>query len=93
MPYVTLEFSGGSDEGHMNYEHEEFGENPAAQNAIDAFVEWADDAYAYDGDSDGGGDFGDMVTYDIVNGKTVHQGWRMEPSYGEKACRNIAVEL
>ena len=85
---VTLNFSGGSDEGYLDvdldsdldYADEE------ARKLVREVESWAWDAYSYSGAGDGN-DYGDTIVYDLVNRKARASEWTMERSdrdLGEK---------
>jgi len=76
---VTLNFSGGSDEGYLDvdldsdldYSDEE------ARKLVSEVESWAWDAYSYSGAGDGI-DYGDTIVYDLVNRKARASEWTME---------------
>jgi hypothetical protein len=85
---VTLNFSGGSDEGYLDvdldsdldYADEE------ARMLVSEVMSWAWDAYSYSGAGEGI-DYGDTIVYDLVNRKARASEWTMERSdrdLGEK---------
>lgn len=66
---ITLHFSGGSDEGYLNVAVQ-----PWNAELADEVEEWAWEKYSYSGAGDGS-DYGDDVTYDIVNKRASVQEW------------------
>ena len=74
---IVLHFSGGNDEGYLNVEI-----NPEWNQELSNQVEeWAWDAYGYSGAGDGS-DYGDDITYDLVNKKATSQEWYMRREEG-----------
>jgi hypothetical protein len=82
---IILEFSGGSDEGYLSVcltpsNHPDDEPNPALDAEIDSFSdeveEWAWSVYDYSGAGDGS-DYGDDITYDLVEGKVTYSEWAM----------------
>lgn len=74
---ITLHFSGGNDEGYLNVVVE-----PWNQDFADEVETWAWDVYSYSGAGDGS-DYGDDVTYDIVNKRASCQEWYTARREGE----------
>jgi hypothetical protein len=76
---VTLNFSGGSDEGYldvdldsgMDYSDEE------VRKLVNEIESWAWYAYSYSGAGEGI-DYGDTIVYDLVNRKARASEWIME---------------
>jgi hypothetical protein len=76
---VTLNFSGGSDEGYLDvdldsdldYADEE------VRKLVNEIESWAWDAYSYSGAGEGI-DYGDTIVYDLVNRKARASEWTME---------------
>ena len=83
---IVLEFSGGSDEGHLYVQadhgweanwntQEELEEHRKKIHKLESDVyEWADDAYEYSGAGDGT-PYGDNITYNFAEGKVTTQEW------------------
>jgi hypothetical protein len=71
---ITLSFSGGSDEGHLEvYCSKESGDH--VQTAlIDAIEEWAWTVYSYSGAGEGH-DYGDDIVYDLKSMRASHDEW------------------
>lgn len=87
---ITLQFSGGSDEGYLDVDYDMPGD-PGYDNDFSRMVEdWAWNVYAYSGAGDGS-DYGDNITYDLVNNKASVQEWFTERSYG--ADEEIPLEI
>ena len=59
---ITLNFSGGSDEGYLEVELEPKHDH----NFANEIEEWAWSVYDYSGAGDGS-DYGDTITYDLEN--------------------------
>jgi hypothetical protein len=71
---IVLEFSGGSDEGYLH-----IGLAPEPNNGFAQEIEdWAWEAYSYSGAGDGS-DYGDNITYDLVNGEVSTEEWYSAP--------------
>lgn len=67
---LRLEFSGGSDEGHLCI-------GSAHSSDLENRIEdWAYDAYSYSGAGDGT-DYGDDIEYDLTTMTATHQEWFM----------------
>jgi hypothetical protein len=72
---ICLNFSGGNDEGYLTVDISPWDRNtPELSQEIE---EWAWDSYSYSGAGDGS-DYGDDITYDLVNKKTYTESWYME---------------
>lgn len=70
---ISLEFSGGNDEGHLYVSIA-----PQWNTEFERQVEdWAWGVYDYNGAGDGT-DYGDTVTYDLEKGVVEVQEWYME---------------
>jgi hypothetical protein len=74
---IVLHFSGGSDEGYLNVEV-----NPYNHDLADQIEEWAWSVYSYSGAGEGT-DYGDIITYDLVNERASSQEWYMRREEGE----------
>ncbi len=67
---VSLNFSGGSDEGYLDVTLE-----PTSPRELEELVEkWAWDVYAYNGAGEGI-DYGDDIVYDLVHKKVKLSEW------------------
>lgn len=76
---VTLNFSGGSDEGYLDVTiepHLDPGDE-AVRNFIKEVEDWAWSVYGYSGAGEGS-DYGDDIEYDLVNKKVRTSEWFME---------------
>jgi hypothetical protein len=85
---VTLNFSGGSDEGYLDVDLDSGLDysDEAVRKLVSEIEEWAWDAYSYSGAGEGI-DYGDTIVYDLVNRKARASEWTMERSdrdLGEK---------
>ena len=85
---ITLEFSGGSDEGYLDVFFErtkKWKENEAdsrinLRNDLDG---WAAEAYGYGGAGDGSR-YGDTYVYDLVNNTVTWYDWWQDIVKGEE---------
>lgn len=83
---VTLEFSGGNDEGYLNVafvpepQHTDRSLDPLTAEVED----WVWEVYEYSG-AGGGNDYGDNITYNLADMTAAHQGWYMEVKYDEES--------
>jgi hypothetical protein len=84
---IRLEFSGGNDEGNL-YVSTLPSVNFEFENEIES---WAWDAYSYSGAGDGN-DYGDTITYDLVNKKATASEWYTARQEGESAEIEMPVE-
>lgn len=66
---ISLEFSGGSDEGHLHVGIDI--DNYDFKNLVE---DWAWEAYDYSGAGDGN-DYGDNIIYDLKEGKVRTSEW------------------
>ena len=90
---VKLCFSGGSDEGfldvffypELDYTDEE------ARNLLKEVENWAWDVYSYSGAGEGN-DYGDNITYDLVENTVETKEWYMERTYGGSSEGELVVE-
>lgn len=77
---IDLNFNGGSDEGYLNVnlylaDNVKYtDQHGILENDIES---WAWDVYDYSGAGDGN-DYGDDITYDLVNKKVSTSEWFME---------------
>lgn len=78
---VTLNFSGGSDEGYLDVDLDSDLDyaDEAVRKIVGEIEEWAWDAYSYSGAGEGI-DYGDTIVYDLVNRKARSSEWTMERS-------------
>lgn len=87
---ILLEFSGGSDEGFLSVSIEPGLDEDDDKAFLNEIESWAYDAYSYDGAGDGN-DYGDGVTYDLVENTASHSGWFTTATEleieGENECR------
>lgn len=86
---ITLEFSGGSDEGYLyvyadrNTEEEELAHRKKIRKLESDIDEWVWTVYEYSGAGDGTS-YGDTITYDLKNGKMSTQEWAHVVEKGEE---------
>jgi hypothetical protein len=82
---IKLRFSGGNDEGFLDVEVQPW--NQAFAHEVEA---WAWDVYDYNGAGDGS-DYGDDITYDLVNKKATTQEWYTACQDGEEFEESLDV--
>lgn len=89
---ITLSFSGGNDEGFLNVTLYPWDNKSDAHNELNAEVEnWAWEVYSYSGAGDGR-DYGDDISYDLVNKKVITSEWQMEVVESEKEGSDLPIE-
>ena len=79
---ITLNFSGGSDEGCLNVDVDSLNDLVVSQDFLNELENWAWEAYSYSGAGDGN-DYGDDIVYDLVNKKVTTSEWFTERRYDE----------
>lgn len=75
---LTLEFSGGNDEGYLNVNgspHENMSTALAGE-----IEDWGNNVYPYNGAGDGN-DYGDNIVYDLEAMTATHQEWYTQSQY------------
>ena len=85
---ITLEFSGGSDEGFLDVFFEttkrwKESEAVSRRNLREDMEGWASEAYLYGGAGDGSR-YGDTYVYDLVNKTVTHYEWWQDIVRGEE---------
>ena len=90
---ITLNFSGGSDEGCLNVDVGSLNDLVVSQDFLNELENWAWEAYSYSGAGDGN-DYGDDIVYDLVNKKVTTSEWFTERRYdeGEEGSLTVAEE-
>lgn len=84
---IQLQFSGGSDEGNLHVSC-----YPDARYEFEQEIEeWAWETYAYSGAGDGS-DYGDDITYDLVNKKARCSEWYTARQEGPSSEIEFKVE-
>jgi len=74
----TLQFSGGSDEGYLNVDTDNY------DREFNSLVEeWAWSVYHYSGAGEGQ-DYGDDITYDLKNNTVTTQEWFTQRAYDKE---------
>lgn len=74
---IHLEFSGGNDQGYLNVNLDREGKGKCKDSNLAKDIElWAEDEYQYSGAGDGN-DYGDNITYNLVNNKVSVEEWHM----------------
>ena len=71
---ITLNFSGGSDEGCLNVDVDSSQDTVASQEFLREIEEWAWSAYSYSGAGEGS-DYGDDITYNLKEGTASVSDW------------------
>ena len=84
---IHLEFSGGSDQGYLSVGCEGSSNCHDLEQEIE---EWAWDAYDYSGAGDGS-DYGDDITYDLVEMTISTSEWCMVRQDGDREEMTLAV--
>jgi hypothetical protein len=92
---IILAFSGGSDEGYLNvsfvWEDKPKDFNPDDEHAFQSEVEeWGFEAYEYSGAGEGN-DYGDNVTYDLVNKTATTDEWYMARTEGDSTSAKLKI--
>jgi len=90
---VKLCFSGGSDEGFLDvFLYPEFDyTDEEARNLLKEVENWAWGVYSYSGAGEGN-DYGDNITYDLVENTVETEEWYMERTYGDSSEGELVVE-
>jgi hypothetical protein len=89
---VYLQFTGGYDEGNLYIEltYEEDRETcPQLEKDVE---EWAWDVNSYSGAGDGSGEYGDDVTFDLINNTSEASEWHMARVDGDSEEFTFDVE-
>ena len=77
---LTLEFSGGSDEGYLNVECD------VSWLLCVAIEAWAWDVYEYSGAGEGA-DYGDNITYNLADKTATHDAWYTQTVYADSDAK------
>jgi hypothetical protein len=88
---ITLNFSGGSDEGCLNVDVDSSQDTVAPQDFLNEIENWAWDAYSYSGGGDGS-DYGDDITYDLKAGTAKCQDWWTDRRDGTPVTMPLEVD-
>lgn len=89
---IVLNFSGGSDEGYLDVNLIPWKRESDAHNELSAEVEnWAWGVYGYSGAGDGS-DYGDDITYDLVNKKVTASEWYTARQEGDTDEGSLEIE-
>jgi hypothetical protein len=78
VEYILLQFSGGSDEGHL---YVDMGPD-YIQDLASEVEDWAWNVYDYSGAGDGS-EYGDNIEYDLVKNKVKTNEWFYSRQEGE----------
>ena len=89
---ITLNFSGGSDEGCLNVDVDSSQDTVAPQDFLREIENWAWEAYSYSGAGDGS-DYGDDITYDLKAGTASCRDWWTDRCEGETVSMPLEVDL
>jgi hypothetical protein len=87
---ITLNFSGGSDEGYLNVDVDSSHEVVAPSDFLNEVETWAWDAYHYNGAGEGS-DYGDDITYNLKDGTASCQDWWTDRREGQ--TQSIPLEV
>ena len=86
---ITLNFSGGSDEGYLDITLNEGG---LADDSLESEIEeWAWEVYEYSGAGDGN-EYGDEIVYDLISMKATITDWHMSRSVGSEYSEPLKVD-
>jgi len=88
---ITLNFSGGSDEGCLNVDVDSSQDTVAPSDFLREIEDWAWEAYSYSGTGDGS-DYGDDITYNLKDGTASCQDWWMQRSEGQTQSMPLEVD-
>ena len=93
---ITISFEGGSDNGYVNTSLTDSGGHLKCYESefSDLCMEiedWAREAYKYSGAGDGT-DYGDDITYDLLNGEVRVSEWYMARQDGGSATLGLSIE-
>ena len=88
---ITLNFSGGSDEGCLNVDVDSSQDTVAPQDFINEIENWAWEAYSYSGAGEGS-DYGDDITYDLKAGTASCRDWWTDRCEGETVSMPLEVD-
>jgi len=90
---ISLNFSGGSDEGYLNITLLPWNQNKRDDYAkLNADIEdWAWEVYSYSGAGDGG-EYGDDIEYDLVNKKVTASDWYTARTEGDTTEMSLELE-
>ena len=90
IKFVSLNFSGGSDEGYLYVDVTPFTSQyrgPVA-TLLQKIEAWAWQHYQYGGGGDGS-DYGDDIEYNIENNSATHESWQTERTYERHGTTNF----
>jgi len=88
---ITLNFSGGSDEGCLNVDVDSSQEMVVPRDFLREIEDWAWSAYHYSG-AGTGSDYGDDITYDIKAGTASCQDWWTDRCEGTTVTMPLEVD-
>jgi len=88
---ITLNFSGGSDEGCLNVDVDSSHEVVAPSDFLEEIENWAWDAYSYNGAGEGS-DYGDDITYDLKAGTASVSDWWTDRCEGKTVSMPLPVD-
>lgn len=88
---ITLNFSGGSDEGCLNVDVDSSQDTVAPHDFLDEIERWAWGAYSYSGAGDGS-DYGDDITYNLKEGTASVSDWWTAPVKGTTVSMPLPVD-
>ena len=86
---VTLNFSGGSDEGYLDVTIEPYSKD--VLHFIKEIEDWAWSAYSYSGAGEGI-DYGDEIVYDLIKKKVRTSEWCYERTERDLDDTDLEIE-
>lgn len=84
---ITLNFSGGNDEGNLNIQIDGSSYDEKFESEV---MDWAWKVYNYSGAGDGT-DYGDDITYNLINKTAYSSEWSMSRVDGEMSDEKLVV--
>lgn len=87
---IYLAFTGGSDEGCCYISFNPVNTAIQKSGLEDEIEEWVWETFDYSGVGEGN-DYGDDITYDLVNNTISHEEWSMVASYSTPVLTDLKV--
>ena len=88
---IHLNFSGGSDEGHLNISLEPYELENSNQDFVNEIEEWAWEVYSYSGAGEGN-DYGDDICYNLLTGRVTTSEWFTSRQEGDSGNDKLEIE-
>lgn len=88
---ITLNFSGGSDEGCLNVDVDSSQDTVTPREFLSEIEDWAWSAYSYSGAGDGS-DYGDDITYNLKEGTASVSDWWTDRREGNTVSMPLLVD-